>query len=64
MSDAGPVQPGRGNQPLVSVVIPTRNRARMIAAAVGETLDQVGVGVEAIVVDDASTDATGDALEA
>ena len=64
MSDAGPVQPGRGNQPLVSVVIPTRNRAGMIAAAVGETLDQVGVGVEAIVVDDASTDATGDALAA
>ena len=36
----------------------------MIAAAVGEALDQVDVGVEAIVVDDASTDATGDALGA
>ena len=64
MSDAGPVQPGRGGHPRVSVVIPTRNRAGMIAAAVGEALGQVGVEVEAIVVDDASTDATADALAA
>ena len=64
MSEGGPAAPGRGGHPRVSVVIPTRNRAGMIAAAAGEALGQVGVDGEAIVGDDASTDATADALAA
>ena len=48
--------------PQVSVVIPTRNRQHLIADAVGYALDQPGVTVEVVVVDDASDDGTGDVL--
>lgn len=43
----------------VTVVIPTRNRAALLAGALRSALSQRGVSLEVIVVDDGSTDATG-----
>ncbi len=48
--------------PRVSVVIPTYNRAHLVADAVRSVLDQQGVEVEVAVVDDGSTDNTSDVL--
>lgn len=54
-------------RPLVSVVIPTRNRLARVTNAIDSVLAQDGVGqefdVEIIVVDDASTDATQATME-
>jgi len=44
--------------PLVSVVIPTHNRSRLVVRAVKSVLAQQGVDLEVIVVDDASRDDT------
>jgi glycosyltransferase involved in cell wall biosynthesis len=44
--------------PLVTVVIPTANRAKLLARAVQSVLDQSYRNVEVIVIDDASTDET------
>lgn len=44
--------------PLISVVIPTYNRASYLPQAVESALGQVGVEVEVIIVDDGSTDET------
>jgi glycosyltransferase involved in cell wall biosynthesis len=54
-------EPGRGN-PRVSVVIPTHNRAGLVVRAVRSVLGQTVTDLELIVVDDASTDGTVDAL--
>jgi glycosyltransferase involved in cell wall biosynthesis len=48
----------------VSVVIPTRDRSRVVADTVRRTLAQRRVELEVIVVDDGSRDATAEALEA
>lgn len=48
--------------PLLSVVIPTRNRARMVCEAIDSALNQREGQVEVIVVDDASTDNTASIL--
>jgi glycosyltransferase involved in cell wall biosynthesis len=45
--------------PDVSVVIPTRNRCRRLERAVQSSLGQRGVALEVLVVDDGSTDSTG-----
>jgi glycosyltransferase involved in cell wall biosynthesis len=45
-------------RPTVSVIIPTRNRRALLALALGSALDQRGVELEVIVVDEGSTDDT------
>ena len=49
--------------PVLSVIIPTYNRAAFLACAVDSVLAQTGVEVEVIVVDDGSTDSTAAVLE-
>ena len=51
-------QPVSSHRPEISVVIPTRNRRRLFALALASVLDQRGVRLEVIVVDEASTDDT------
>lgn len=46
------------NEPLVSVILPTRNRADTIVASVRSVLDQSYRNLELLIVDDASTDDT------
>ena len=50
--------------PLVSVIIPTYNRAHCLGRAVDSVLGQTFTDFELIVVDDGSTDGTGELLEA
>jgi glycosyltransferase involved in cell wall biosynthesis len=45
-------------RPAVTVVIPTRNRRDLLEEAVASALEQGGVDVEVVVVDDGSTDGT------
>lgn len=49
--------------PILSVVIPTWNRARLVCEAIDSALNQRAGEVEVIVVDDASTDTTPDLLQ-
>jgi glycosyltransferase involved in cell wall biosynthesis len=49
--------------PLLSVVIPTWNRAQLVCEAVKSALVQRAEEVEVIVVDDASTDSTAERLQ-
>ena len=51
------------NEPLISVVIPTRNRAKQVKQAVLSVLNQTEENLEVIVVDDGSTDGTQAALK-
>ena len=48
--------------PLLSVVIPTRNRAQLVCEAIESALSQRHGQVEVIVVDDGSTDNTADVI--
>lgn len=50
--------------PKVSVIIPTYDRAQMVCEAINSVLDQTCRDFEIIVVDDGSTDGTGDVLSA
>jgi len=49
--------------PLVSVVIPTYNRAETVRRSIDSVLDQSYCPIEVIVVDDGSTDATRNVLQ-
>lgn len=60
-----PAQPKAvGDAPLVSVVIPTYNRASTVRAAIDSVLSQTWRNLELLVVDDASTDDTAPMLAA
>lgn len=50
-------------QPLISVVIPAYNHERFVGAAVESVLDQTCSDLELIVVNDGSTDGTGDVVQ-
>jgi glycosyltransferase involved in cell wall biosynthesis len=52
----------RRPSPHVSVIVPTRNRRRMLELAIGSAFAQRDVAVEVIVVDEASEDGTADYL--
>lgn len=49
--------------PLVSVIIPTYNRADMVGNAIKSVLNQSYANIELIVVDDGSTDETGTLIQ-
>lgn len=51
------------NEPLVTVVIPTHNRAHLLPRAVKSVLEQTYRSFELIIVDDASTDSTRQIVE-
>jgi cellulose synthase/poly-beta-1,6-N-acetylglucosamine synthase-like glycosyltransferase len=55
---------GMGARPAVSVLIPARDEARNIGPAVECVLAQQGVDIEVIVLDDGSSDGTGDIVRA
>ena len=51
------------NKPLISVIIPTYNRGRLILESVNSVLNQTYKNIELIVVDDCSTDDTKKIIE-
>ncbi len=55
---------GSAAAPVVSVVIPTRNRCALLARALGSVLAQTHEELEVIVVDEASTDRTPEVIAA
>jgi len=54
---------GVESAPLVSVIVPTYNRASMLVRAIDSVLSQTFKNLEVLIVDDASTDNTGSIIE-
>jgi teichuronic acid biosynthesis glycosyltransferase TuaG len=52
-----------GNNPLVSIIIPTYNATSYIEEAVGSALNQTYKNIEVVIVDDGSTDGTRSVLD-
>ena len=50
-------------EPEISVIIPTYNRAEMVCACVSSVLGQEGIPLEVVIVDDCSPDRTGVLVE-
>lgn len=64
MSETDEAKPGGAATPDVSIVIPAFNRAGLVERAVESALSSSpGLGVEAVVVDDGSTDDTSERLK-
>jgi glycosyltransferase involved in cell wall biosynthesis len=59
----GLVLPGDRRRPSLSVIIPCYNGVRFVCDAVRSVLDQADDSVECLVVDDGSTDDSGDAIK-
>ena len=53
-----PVETAPSSGPVVTVVIPTRNRAPLLAQALHSVLGQLGVSLEVVIVDEGSSDET------
>lgn len=54
---------GKTDQPLISVVIPAYNHEKFIGAAIDSVLQQTVSDLELIVIDDGSTDRTGEIVK-
>ena len=61
--DRRPVLPTLDRSALVSVVIPTYNRAASLSQSINSALDQTYGNIEVLVVDDGSTDSTREVAE-
>ncbi|MGZ9811628.1 glycosyltransferase [Pseudoroseicyclus sp. H15] len=59
-----PPAPAEGPLPAVSLLIPARDEAENISAALDRALAQEGVEIEVVVLDDGSTDGTGEIVAA
>lgn len=57
------MSPATEDKPLVSIIIPTRNRAGLLPRALKSALGQTYSPVEVVVVDDGSTDGTADLID-
>jgi Glycosyl transferase family 2 len=57
------VQPSPASVPLVTVVVPCYNYGRYLPACVGTIVEQPGVAVDILIVDDASTDGSGEVAD-